>query len=92
MPTARSSLGVTFYRDMIIVVGGEQEAGGPGSAMRNVEGYDVKTSAWRTLTPLALGRHAMGAATIGEVAYFVGGSTTRGGMGVTDELMVFKLP
>ncbi len=92
MPTARSSLGVTLFRGMIMVVGGEQEASGPGSAMREAEGYDIKTAQWRTLTPLPLGKHAVGAATIGNAAYFAGGSSTRGGAGVTDELMMFTLP
>ena len=61
MPTARSSLGVTEYRGMIVVVGGEQDASGPGSAMRDAEGYDIKSGAWRALAPLPLGKHAVGA-------------------------------
>jgi N-acetylneuraminic acid mutarotase len=92
MPTARSSLGVTEYRGMIMVVGGEQEASGPGSAMRDAEGYDIKTGEWRKLTPLPLGRHATGGATVGGAAYFAGGSTTRGGAGVTAEMLMFTLP
>jgi hypothetical protein len=92
MPTARSSLGVTEYRGMIMVVGGEQEASGPGSAMREAEGYDIMSGEWRKLAPLQLGRHAMGAATLGGAAYFAGGSTTRGGVGVTAETLMFTLP
>jgi hypothetical protein len=60
--------------------------------MRDAEGYDIKTGAWRKLTPLPLGKHAVGAATVGDAAYFAGGSSTRGGAGVTAELMMFTLP
>ncbi|HUE18849.1 MAG TPA: kelch repeat-containing protein [Stellaceae bacterium] len=92
MPTPRSSTGITLYHGMIVVVGGEGDATGPGSAFKDNEGYDLKTGQWVKLLPLPLGKHAFGAATIGDIAYFPGGSSTRGGEGVTAEMMVFTLP
>jgi hypothetical protein len=92
MPTPRSSVGITEYKGLIIVVGGEGDETGPGSAFRNVEAYDIKSGQWQKLTPLSLGRHALGAATFGSAAYFIGGSTTRGGQGVTAETLAFTLP
>ncbi|MEA2907723.1 MAG: hypothetical protein QOI12_5110 [Alphaproteobacteria bacterium] len=92
MPTPRSSVGITQYRGMILVVGGEGDATGPGSAFKDNEGYDLKTGQWLKLAPLPLGKHALGAATVGSAAYFPGGSSTRGGAGVTAETMVFTLP
>ena len=92
MPTPRSSTGVTEYRNMIVVVGGEGDATGADSAFKDAEGYDLTSRQWARLAPLPLGKHAIGGATIGDVAYFVGGSSTRGGAGVTAELMVFALP
>jgi hypothetical protein len=62
-----------------------------GSAFRDNEGYDLKTGQWVKLAPLPLGKHALGAATIGNVV-FPGGSSTRGGEGVTAEMMTFTLP
>jgi hypothetical protein len=34
----------------------------------------------------------MGAAAVGPAAYFIGGSSTRGGAGVTAETLAFTLP
>jgi N-acetylneuraminic acid mutarotase len=92
MPTPRSSTGVTLYHGMIVVVGGEGDATGPGSAFKDNEGYDIKSGQWITLKPLPLGKHAIGAATIGDAAYFPGCSSTRGGEGTTADMMVFTLP
>jgi hypothetical protein len=38
------------------------------------------------------GRHGFGGAVIGSNAYFVGGSLTPGGGGITDQLIMFSLP
>jgi N-acetylneuraminic acid mutarotase len=92
MPTARSSTAVELYHGMIVVVGGEGDATGPGSAFKDNEGYDLKTGQWLKLQPLPLGKHALGAATVGNVVYFPGGSSTRGGEGVTAEMLTFTLP
>jgi N-acetylneuraminic acid mutarotase len=92
MPTPRSSVGVTEYRGMIVVLGGEGDASGPGSAFKDFEGYDLKTGQWVKLASPPTGRHGIGAATVGAHAYFPGGSSTRGGAGVTAEMLVFTLP
>ena len=92
MPTPRSSIGVTEYRGLIVVVGGEGDATGPGSAFKDNEGYDLKTGQWVRLASPPLGRHGLGAATVGANAYFAGGPTTRGGAGATAELLAFTLP
>ena len=42
--------------------------------------------------PLPAGRHAFAAATVGTVAYFVGGSTGCDGTGVGNDLLGFRLP
>ena len=60
MPTARSSVAAVEYRGMILVVGGEGEQSGPGSAIRANEGYDLKTGQWVTLAPMPLGKHGIG--------------------------------
>jgi hypothetical protein len=92
MPTDRSSIGVTEYRGMIVVVGGEGDATGPGSAFRDTEGYEIVTGRWTKLAPLPLGKHGLGAASLGPAAYFPGGSSTRGGAGVTADMMMFTMP
>jgi N-acetylneuraminic acid mutarotase len=92
MPTARSSIGVTEIRGMIVVLGGEGDATGPGSAFKDFEGYDLKSGQWTQLASPPSGRHGLGAATLGTVAYFPGGSSTRGGAGMTAEVLAFTLP
>jgi hypothetical protein len=42
--------------------------------------------------PMPAGRHGFGGAVIGSNAYFVGGSLTPGGGGITDQLIMFNLP
>ncbi len=38
------------------------------------EAYDPKTDTWRALAKAPTGLHAHGAATVGDTAYFIGGS------------------
>ena len=94
MPTARSSGAATVYRGLILFAGGECRPGGkPGESMTydTLEAYDPKTDKWLMLAPLPQGRHAFGAATVGGVAYFAGGTTTCGG-GNDAKLLAFTLP
>jgi len=44
------------------------------------------------LTPMPLGKHGIGGVVLGGSVYVPGGSGTRGGAGVTAELMTFNLP
>jgi N-acetylneuraminic acid mutarotase len=94
MPTARSSGAYTVYRGLILFAGGECRRGGkPGekATYDEVEAYDPKTDRWSVLAPLPEGRHAFGAATVGDAAYFIGGTTTCGG-GYSDDVLAFTLP
>jgi N-acetylneuraminic acid mutarotase len=94
LPTPRSSGAATVYRGLILYAGGECRPGGaPGGPLTydEVEAYDPKTDQWSTLAPLPAGRHAFGAATVGDVAYFAGGTTTCGG-GASTDMLAFTLP
>jgi hypothetical protein len=71
------------------VLGGELP---PDHTFPENEGYDLKTGGWKTLDPMPHGRHGFGGATIGDAAYFVGGSLAPGGGGNTDQLIVFRMP
>ena len=74
---------------MILVLGGELP---PNHTFPENEAYDVKSNSWLTLAPMPAGRHGFGGALIGANAYFVGGSLTPGGGGITDQLIMFTLP
>jgi N-acetylneuraminic acid mutarotase len=94
MPTARSSGAYTVYRGLILYAGGECRPGGkPGAKMTydELEAYDPKTDSWSKLASLPEGRHAFGAATVGDTAYFIGGAPTCGG-GLSDTVLAFTLP
>jgi N-acetylneuraminic acid mutarotase len=89
LPTPRSGLAGTYYRGLILVLGGELP---PDHTFPENEGYDPKTGSWKTLAPMPHGRHGFGGVTIGNAAYFVGGSLSPGGGGNTDQLIVFRMP
>jgi N-acetylneuraminic acid mutarotase len=94
LPMPRSAGAATVYRGLLLYAGGECKPGGkPGenATFDDVTGYDPKTNTWATLAPLPQGRHAVGAATVGDVAYFAGGALTCGGGG-TSQLLTFTLP
>jgi N-acetylneuraminic acid mutarotase len=90
MPTKRSGLAGTFYKGLFMVLGGEV----PAENRTNVENeaYDVKANAWRKLAPMPAGRHATGAAMLGDNVYLSGGSLGPGGSRITDQTIVFTLP
>ena len=86
---AAQRVAALLYKDMILVLGGELP---PSHTFPENEGYDGKLDRWVTLAPMPAGRHGFGGAVIGSNAYFVGGSLTPGGGGITDQLIMFNLP
>jgi N-acetylneuraminic acid mutarotase len=98
MPTARSGGAAVYYHGLLIYAGGEckkrdPNAGfGGGEDFDETEGYDPATNTWRTLARLPSARQAFGAATVGSVAYFPGGTLRCGALALTDQTLVFRLP
>ena len=90
LPTARSGLMASYYKNLFMVLGGEV----PQEQRTNAENeaYDPKTNAWRKLAPMPAGRHAAGTAVVGDAVYVVAGSLRPGSGQVTDQLIVFNLP
>jgi N-acetylneuraminic acid mutarotase len=88
LPTARSGLAYTFYRNLVLVLGGELA---PNTFVEN-EAYDPKTRGWRTLAPMPADRHGTAAATTGGSVYIAAGSLKPGAGAVTDQLIVFTMP
>jgi N-acetylneuraminic acid mutarotase len=89
MPTARSGVAGAFYKNLVIVAGGECR---DRKTYPEVEGYDVKTGRWSKLASLPAGRHGFGGAVVGGALYFAGGAVECGGGQRTNELLVFTLP
>jgi N-acetylneuraminic acid mutarotase len=88
LPTARSGLAYTLYRNLILVLGGELA---PNTFAQN-EAYDPKTKTWRALAPMPAGRHGTAAASAAGNVYLAAGSLKPGAGAVTDQLIVFSLP
>jgi len=79
-----------YYKGLFMVLGGEV----PQQMRTNPENeaYDPKANAWRTLAPMPAGRHAAGAALVGDAVHVVAGSLLPGSGQVTDQNIVFNLP
>jgi N-acetylneuraminic acid mutarotase len=95
LPRPRSSGAYTVLQGQIIYAGGECKPGGQPfttNAYEDVTAYDPRMDHWTTLNSLpGGGRHAFGAATIGDVAYFAGGAQLCGGGTSTDMLALTLL-
>lgn len=89
LPRPRSSGAYTVLKGLIIYAGGECRPGGrpfTANVYDDVTAYDAKTDRWLNLAPLPQARHAFGAATVGDVAYFAGGAPVCGGGSSSDML------
>jgi Kelch motif len=88
LPTARSGLAYTIYRNLILVIGGEL----PPNTFAENEAYDPKTKTWKSLAPMPAGRHGTAAAATAGNVYLAAGSLKPGSGAVTDQLIVFTTP
>ena len=91
MPTPRSSGAATVYRGLILYHGGECKDPVKRITFDQFEAYDSKTDSWRELARAPTGLHAHGAATVGDTAYFIGGSAGCGGDNQSKAVYAFKL-
>lgn len=76
IPTPRAGAGAAVIDGRLIVLGGE--SGAQSLAHDNVEELDPATGRWRSLTPLAMGRHATQAVVHDGRIYLASGSRTQG--------------
>ncbi len=84
MPTARSGHAAAVFGSRIVVMGGEVNNDNPPTRVFvEVEMYDPATDEWTSLDPMAVPRHGIGAATVGDLIYVPGGAT-RAAFAATD--------
>ncbi len=94
LPRPRSSGAYTVLRGEILYAGGECKPGGAPftpNVFDDVAAYDPRTDRWSALAPLPAPRHAFGAATVGDTAYFAGGAPLCGG-GTSTDMLALRLP
>jgi N-acetylneuraminic acid mutarotase len=92
MPTPRSSGAATVYRGLILYHGGECKDAAKRITFDEFEAYDPKTDTWKILPKAPTGLHAHGAATVGDTAYFIGGSAGCGSDNPSTSVYAFHLP
>ena len=88
IPTPRAGTMSLALGDEVLVIGGESAR---DKAHIEVEALNLKSLAWRTLSPLPLGRHATQPIFHEGAIYLQAGSITRGGT-ETREMIRFQVP
>jgi len=82
MPTGRSAVSGAVYNNRLYIAGGEWQNENQFTAYRAFEGYDPATNTWAVLPPMALPRHGVAGAVIGNRFYAVSGDIQSSGTGV----------
>ena len=78
MPTSRAGGAGAVLNGELFIFGGEGNPQDASGVFAQVEAYDVEEDAWRSLGPMDVPRHGMGAAAVGDVIVIPGGGVTRG--------------
>jgi N-acetylneuraminic acid mutarotase len=82
MPTTRSALAYGVYNNRIYVAGGEFQDPQQQTVFRTFEEYDPASNTWTVLPPMAIARHGVAGAVIGNRFYAVSGDVQSSGTGV----------
>ncbi len=88
MPTARGGHAAAVYSGCIYVVGGEGNRDHPLGMFDQNEVFDPVAETWRSLEPMMLALHGIGAATAGNRIHVPGGGQVEG-LGVTPAHLAF---
>jgi len=94
MPTTRSALAYGVISNRIYIAGGEFQDPRQQTVFRTFEEYDPATNVWAIMPPMAIARHGVAAATIGNRFYAVSGDVQSSGTGVdvsTPVVSVFEV-
>jgi N-acetylneuraminic acid mutarotase len=82
MPTARSAVASGVYNGKIYIAGGEWQNATEQTVFRAFEAYDPAANTWSVLPPMAIARHGVASAIIGNRFYAVSGDVQSSGTGV----------
>lgn len=77
IPTPRAGTSAITVKGQVLIVGGETARKGP--AHNEVEALDPKSLQWKTLSPLAQGRHGSGVVEYNQMLWTCCGAGTQGG-------------
>ena len=91
MPKAQGGLAAAVIRSKIYVFGGEYFSASGGGVFADTWEYNPATDAWRAMEPMPRKRHGLGAVTIDNVIYVIGGASSAGGVGTSAAVDKFEM-
>jgi hypothetical protein len=91
MPKAQGGLAATVLKGKVYVFGGEYFSPAGGGVYAEAWEYDPKTDRWRSVAAMPRPRHGLGAVTIENSIYVLGGASSAGGSNTSSALDKFEI-
>lgn len=91
MPKAQGGLAAATLGGKIYVFGGEYFGAGGGGVFADAWEYDPRADQWRAVAPMPRPRHGLGAVTLGESIYVLGGAAKAGGAETSQAVDAFSI-
>ncbi|MEM8937348.1 MAG: kelch repeat-containing protein [Pseudomonadota bacterium] len=91
MPQAQGGLAAAVLNGKIYVFGGEYFSPRPGGVFNETWEYDPYRDTWRAVAPMSRPRHGLGAVSLGDAIYAIGGAAGVGGVGTTSAVDKFEI-
>lgn len=91
MPQAQAGLAAAVLAGKIYVFGGEYFTPGGGGVFAEAWEYDPRKDKWRAVAAMPHPRHGLGAVTINNTIYVLGGALKAGGEGTSAVLDKFEI-
>ena len=91
MPKSQGGLAAAVVKGKIYVFGGEYFSPAPGGVFAEAWEYDPKKDDWRAIAAMPRKRHGLGAVTIDDTIYVLGGASGVGGDGTSEALDQFQI-
>ena len=90
MPNAQGGLAAAVLDGKLYAFGGEFFGPGGGGVHPECWVYDPRADKWSSIPAMPVPRHGLGAVTIGDAIYVIGGAARAGGEATTNRLSVFR--
>ncbi|WP_411818316.1 Kelch repeat-containing protein [Hyphococcus sp. DH-69] len=91
MPKAQAGLAASVLNGKIYVFGGEYFKPGNGGVFAEAWEYDPDKDDWRAVAAMPRPRHGLGAVTLGNAIYVLGGASQPSGVGTSAALDRFEI-
>ncbi|WP_428409147.1 Kelch repeat-containing protein [Hyphococcus sp.] len=91
MPKAQGGLAAAVLNGKIYAFGGEYFSPQPGGVFAEAWEYDPDADKWRAVAAMPRRRHGLGAVSLGEAIYVIGGAAQAGGEETSNALDKFEI-